>query len=260
MSDGLVYHPARYVWPYVAALTIGAILAPSTEPVLYSVTLAKPGDAAISVSLTLPSAVAGPLTLVIPRAVPMGYSQQLYDRYVSDVAARGANGEVVPHRTQGGIALANWLSRRQRSPGELPCRPGEDGAGAAERDGLIARACRLRRHPRLLGVRVTRWNGGPPGQARGRGPAGLAGVHDARAGGACPAGTSDCRGARLLSLADSQVAMGPALSVVRLDSRVPLYLAASSEGAADLTFTGTLIAQAISGLLEYFGSPPFAQY
>lgn len=77
-------------WPYVAALTIGAILTPSTEPVLYGVTLAKPGDATISVSLTLPSAATGPLTLVIPRAVPMGYSQQLYDRYVSDVAARTA--------------------------------------------------------------------------------------------------------------------------------------------------------------------------
>lgn len=30
----------------------------------------------------------GPLALVMPRAVPMGYSQQLYDRYVTGARSR----------------------------------------------------------------------------------------------------------------------------------------------------------------------------
>ena len=41
----------------------------------------------------LPAEAPAPVTLVIPRAVPMGYSQLEYDRYVSDVTALGARGE-----------------------------------------------------------------------------------------------------------------------------------------------------------------------
>ena len=246
-------------WPYVAALTIGAILAPSTEPVLYSVTLAKPGDATISVSLTLASAVAGPLTLVIPRAVPMGYSQQLYDRYVSDVAARGANGEVVPverkegSRWQIGSAAANVrqvsyrvdLAKMERellsATDSSRARSGYAGilgySVFGYFDGMEGRPLRLEVEvPQDWPVFTTLAPAAPAQRGR------------------VTAEAPD-----FYTLADSQVAMGPALSVVRLDNRVPLYLAAYSEGAADLTFTGTLIAQAMSGLLEYFGSPPFAQ-
>ena len=247
-------------WPSVAALTIGAILAPAKEPVLYSVTLAKPGDATISVSLTLPSAVAGPLTLVIPRAVPMGYSQQLYDRYVSDVVARGANGEVIPIERKEG---SRWqIGTAAESVRHVSYRV---DLAKMERELLSATDSSRARsgYAGILGYSVFGYFDGMEGR-----PLRLE-VEVPRdwpvfttLAPAAPAqrGRVTAEAPDFYTLADSQVATGPALSVVRLDSRVPLYLAAYSEGAADLTFTGTLIAQAMSGLLEYFGSPPFAQY
>jgi predicted metalloprotease with PDZ domain len=54
--------------------------------------------------------------------------------------------------------------------------------------------------------------------------------------------------------------MGPGLTVTRLESRVPLYLSAYAEGAADVPFTGSLVARAMNALVDYFGSAPFAHY
>ena len=79
----------------LALAAAAASPASPTDPVSYRVELAKPGDTSVAVSLTLPEAAPGPLTLVIPRAVPMGYSQQLYDRYVSDVVASGDGGRAL---------------------------------------------------------------------------------------------------------------------------------------------------------------------
>src|SRR5262249_28476478 len=62
------------------------------------------------------------------------------------------------------------------------------------------------------------------------------------------------------ALADSQVAMGPALQVRKAESRVALYLAAYSEGEADLELTASLVARAMDALVAYFGSAPFAHY
>jgi hypothetical protein len=80
-------------------LAVAAAAAPSASPsdaVAYRVELARAGDTSVAVSLTLPASAEGPVTLVIPRAVPMGYSQQLYDRYVTDVTGRGGDDAAVP--------------------------------------------------------------------------------------------------------------------------------------------------------------------
>jgi predicted metalloprotease with PDZ domain len=62
------------------------------------------------------------------------------------------------------------------------------------------------------------------------------------------------------ALADSQVAMGPDLQVRRLESPVPLYLAAYTEGTTDLDLTGRLLGEAMEALVAYFGDAPFAHY
>jgi predicted metalloprotease with PDZ domain len=61
-------------------------------------------------------------------------------------------------------------------------------------------------------------------------------------------------------LADSQVAMGPALTVLHVEGPVPLYLAAYAEGRVDLPLAGRLVGEAMDALERYFGGAPFAHY
>ncbi len=75
-----------------------------------------------------------------------------------------------------------------------------------------------------------------------------------------PLAKATAEAADFYALADSQVAMGPALVVLRLENRVPLYLAAYPEGPVDLAFTGSLVAHALDALVAYFGSAPFPHY
>ena len=247
-------------WAHLAALTIGATLAPSTEPILYRLTLAKPGDSSIAISITLPAAVAGPATLVIPRAVPMGYSQQAYDRYVVDVSARGADdGALGVERQEGsrwqigkaGASVRQISYRVDLARMERELLSGTDSSRARSGyagilgysvfgylDGFETRPVRLEvQAPADWPVFSTLAPTAPPSRGRVEGVA-----------------------ADFYALADSQVSMGPALTVLRLQSRVPLYLSAYSEGTADLAFTGTLVAQAMDALIAYFGSAPFSHY
>ena len=60
------------MWFLLALLAVAGTVAPPAEPVHYRLAIEKPGDSTISVSLTLPDPAAGPVTLIIPRAVPMG--------------------------------------------------------------------------------------------------------------------------------------------------------------------------------------------
>jgi len=62
------------------------------------------------------------------------------------------------------------------------------------------------------------------------------------------------------ALADSQVAMGPELRVLRAPSAAPLYLAGYAEGPADPAHTAALVARAMDALVAYFGTTPFAHY
>jgi predicted metalloprotease with PDZ domain len=235
-------------------------LGQTPESVAYRLAFEKPGDSIVTISLTLPAPAPAPATLVIPRAVPMGYSQQSYERYVIDVSARGANGGALAVERQEGsrwqigksgasvrhISYRVDLARMERellsATDSSRARPGYVGILGytvfGYLDGLENRPVRLEvEAPADWPVFSTLAPAAPP--LRGR-VSGLA--------------------ADYYALADSQVSMGPALTVLRLQSRVPLYLSGYSEGSADLAFTGTLVAQAMDALVAYFGSAPFPHY
>jgi len=236
------------------------ISAPSLEAVAYRVELARAGSTTIAVSIELPAAAPGPVSLVIPRAVPMGYSQQEYDRYVGEVKALGPQGEsLAVERVEGprwrlGSAGASLkrvsytvdLARMEReilgASDASRARPGYVGLlgysvlGYVE--GWQTRPARLElAAPADWPVFTTLAPSAPPELARAASEA-----------------------ADFYALADSQVAMGPALSVLRIENRVPLYLAAYSEGTTDLAFTGSLVSKAMDALVAYFGSAPFPHY
>ena len=236
------------------------ISAPSVDAVAYRVELARAGSTTVAVSIELPAATSGPLTLVIPRAVPMGYSQQEYDRYVSEVKALGAQQEsLAVERIEGprwrlGSAGASVkrvsysvdLARMEReilgASDASKARPGYVGLLGYSVFGYVegweTRPVRLElAAPADWPVFLTLAPEAPPAMARAAGEA-----------------------TDFYALADSQVAMGPGLSVLRVENRVPLYLAAYSEGSGDLPFTGSLVAKAMDALVAYFGSAPFPHY
>jgi predicted metalloprotease with PDZ domain len=233
---------------------------PSSEAVAYRVELAQAGATTVAVSIELPAATPGPLTLVIPRAVPMGYSQQEYDRYVGDVKALGPDERALAvERVEGprwrlGVAGASVervsytvdLARMEReilgASDASKARPGYVGLLGYSVFGYVegweTRPVRLElAAPADWPVFTTLAPSAPPSIARAAGEA-----------------------ADFYALADSQAAMGPGLSVLRVDNRVPLYLAAYAEGPTDLAFTGGLVSQAMDALVAYFGSAPFPHY
>jgi predicted metalloprotease with PDZ domain len=190
----------------------------------------------------------------------MGYSQQPYDRYVTTVVARGANGdELAVERRDGsrwqlgaaGASVRQVTYRVDLARMERELRSATDSSRArAGYVGLLGytifgyiegwdrRPVRLTvEAPRDWPVFSTLSPASPPARAR-----------------------ADAQATDFYELADSQVTMGPELSVLRLESRTPLYLSAYSEGAADLPFTGSLVAQAMHALVDYFGSAPFPHY
>jgi len=82
-----------------AALALLAWLATpgtaSDRPVAYTLrySAAEPGRIAVEIR---PGGPALPQTLVVPRAIPMGYGEQPFDRFVSGVEARAPDGVALP--------------------------------------------------------------------------------------------------------------------------------------------------------------------
>jgi predicted metalloprotease with PDZ domain len=190
----------------------------------------------------------------------MGYAQLPYDRYVSDVAAFGASGESLAVAREEGsrwrLGAAGSSVRRVAYRVDL---------ARMEREILDASGS-SRARPRYVGLLgysvfgyVDGWQARPARleiEAPGDWP-----VFTTLAPMAPPAiGRAAGEAADFYALADSQVAMGPGLSVLHVDNRVPLYLSAYSEGQADPAFTGGLVARAMDALVSYFGSAPFPHY
>lgn len=249
--------------PTALALILSAIAAPSAAgqvPLVYHVTYATPGDSALGVRIVLPGDLAAPLTLVVPRAIPMGYSQRAYDRYVTDVIAASPDGEPLfveredgphwrigpPDRRVRQIEYRVDLARMEReilgAADASRVRPGYVGVLGysvfAYVEGLEGRPVRLEiSGPTDWPVFTTLAPRAPPATARMSGEA-----------------------ADFYELADSQLALGPRLSVTPLMAAVPLYLALYDEGSADVALTGRLAAEAMDALVRYFGSAPFRHY
>jgi predicted metalloprotease with PDZ domain len=244
-----------------AALALAAAVAPPpAEPVGYRVELARPGDTSVAVSIELPAEVPAPATLVIPRAVPMGYSQQEYDRYVGDVAAFGPRGEPLAVAREEGprfrLGAAGASLRRVSYRVDL-ARMEHEILGAAD-------SSRARPHyVGLLGYSVFGYLEGwetRPARLEVVAPSDWPVFTTLAPAAPAAVGRVAADAADFYALADSQVAMGPDLSVLRVLSRTPLYLTAYSEGNADLAFTGSLMARAMDALVSYFGKAPFPHY
>ncbi len=244
--------------------------APAQPAVKYAVTPSVVGSDGLSpilrVTMTLPSdAASARATLIMPRAIPMGYGQQPYDEFVKVTAARSRSGALAAiNRDQG----PRWSigSPNPEDPiasldyevdllaMEAVILPGGDSSRV--RDGFLS----------FLGYSVFPYVEGledravdlalspPPNRLDWPVFSTLAPRAPATSGRVTAAAAS------FYDLADSQILMGPGFQVKKLQGSPDLFLVVHAEGPIDLAVMSPLAEQAFDALVRYFGAAPFPHF
>ncbi len=228
------------------------------EAVSYRFTYAKAGDETVSIEISWQSPLPESRALVMPRAIPMGYGEQRYDAFVTDVRAfTGDGGSAVPVREEGprwrlsaGTTRVSYRVDLQRMEGEV--RAASDASRT--RDGYLG----------ALGYSVFAFVDGfelRSARLRVEGPAGWPVFSTLAPAWPAAATAVEARVADYYELADGQVVMGPRAIVRRLaEQPVPIYLAGYAEGPVDFDRVGRLAVSAFQRVSAYFGTTPFAHY
>jgi predicted metalloprotease with PDZ domain len=226
--------------------------------VAYALAYSASGSPTVSIEMRLPRPLPQPQSLVMPRAIPMGYGEQRYDAFVRDVRAfAGDERAVAVEREEGprwrlaaGTTRVSYrvdLALLERTiiaaSDQSRVRDGYLGALGysifAYVDGGETSAVRLRIEAPpewpIFSTLQPRW----PLEST----------------------PMDVWAADFYALADSQIVMGPRMTVHRLTTTpAPLYLVSYAEGPVDLDRVGGLAATAFTRVAAYFGSVPFAHY
>jgi len=239
-------------------LLLAASVLRGEAPVVYTLSCSPSEPGAVRVELAVPVG-SMPATLVIPRAIPMGYGEAPYDRYVSEVRAFSAGGTPLEverrdgprWRIRGTEPVRRLSYRVDLSRMEKEIRAASDSSKA--RPGYAG----------VLGYSVFGFVEGFEGRATElvvRAPEDWP-VFSTLAPEAPPQhGSLRASAADYYQLADSQIAMGPKIEVRRLEARVPLFFVSYTEASSDLDLTAKLSREALDAVADYFGSTPFPHY
>ena len=242
----------------LAMASVPAVAAAQPADVSYRFTYAKAGDATVAIEISWGVPLAEPRALVMPRAIPMGYGEQRYDAFVTNVQAHTAGAPAVtPEREEGprwrlpaGTTRVTYLVDLQRMEREVHAA----SDASRVREGYLG----------ALGYSVFAFVDGfesRPARLRVEGPATWPVFATLKP--AWPMATTpvDAQVADYYELADGQVVMGPRAVVRRLsETPVPLYLAGYAEGPVDFDRVGRLAVTALQRVVAYFGTVPFAHY
>ncbi|HEY6552225.1 MAG TPA: hypothetical protein VI669_02670 [Vicinamibacteria bacterium] len=213
--------------------------------------------------IQLPTASACPGTLVMPRAIPMGYGEQPYDRFVSGVRAFGPDGRGLPVKRAEGPrwTLCSFGQSLARIEYEVDLARMEEAVLSASdaskwREGYLS----------LLGYSVFAFvEGFEPGPVRleVRAPEGWPVFSTLAPRIPSSLGQTSASASDFYALADSQIIAGPRAQWRTLRTEpTPLFLALYSEAEGDLgiELLGSLASEAFEAVAGYFGSRPFAHY
>jgi len=240
------------------AVAAAAPAQPSPSEIEYRFRYPQAGSATAAVDIAWPTPLPEPRSLVMPRAIPMGYGEQRYDAFVTDVRAFTADGQsTTPEREEGprwrlsaGATRVTYLVNLQQMERRILAASDQSRV----RDGYLG----------ALGYSVFAFVDGHengPARLRVEGPPGWPVFSTLAPTWPVVSAPVDTRAPDYYALADSQIVMGPRATVRRLaESPAPLYLAAYAEGAVDLDRVGRLATTAFQRVTEYFGSVPFAHY
>jgi predicted metalloprotease with PDZ domain len=194
----------------------------------------------------------------MPRAIPMGYGEQRYDAFVSDVRAFGGGDRPLEAERQEG---PRWQlpAATSRVTYRVNLRQMEQAVLSASdssrvRDGYLG----------ALGYSVFAYvDGHESRRARlhAEGPSGWPVFSTLAPRWPVTPAAVDASAADFYALADSQIVMGPRAEIRRLTEQpAPLYLAAYAEGDVDLDRLSRLATTAYTRVAEYFGTVPFTYY
>ncbi len=241
----------------VAALVHPGAAQAQAGTVSYHFHYATAGDATVAVTMTWETPLAESRALVMPRAIPMGYGEQRYDAFVSDVIATAGGTVAAPAREEG----PRWrlLAGTTRVTYKVDLRRLERDVHAASdqsrvRDGYLG----------ALGYSVFAFVDGfeaRPVRVRVEGPPGWPVVSTLSPRWPVTALPVEAAADDYYALADGQIVMGPRAVVRQLATTpVPLYLVSYAEGAVDLDRVGRLATTAFARVADYFGTVPFPHY
>ncbi len=240
----------------IALLVLATPVIGAEAPMNYRLVYARAGAADVRVEIRPPSVLAGPAVFVMPRAIPMGYGEQHFDVFVADLTATAPDGAALAVTRQEGPRwhIAAGAALLQYT---VDVRRMESAVLAASdtskiRDGYAG----------LLGYSVFGYiegREGAPIALEVQGPDGWpvvstlgANSHPSRTMVSAP---------DFYALADSQVVMGPRVSVVPIaGARVPLALLLYAEVPVDTARMARAIATAFTRVADYFGAIPFQRY
>jgi predicted metalloprotease with PDZ domain len=232
-------------------------LGANPQKVLYRLSYDSPGSATVHVRVDWTRDAAQPRTFLVPRAIPMGYCEEPYDRFVSDVQAFDAAGK--------SLAVARGEGSRWRIGPATRMEYDVDLVQMEKNvlDGTDSSRVRPG-YTFMLGYSVFGFIEGledQPVELRIDAPKGWPLFSTlAPAGGAI-------RAKDFYALADSQLAMGPRLHLATVQyprgKDVPLTLAMFSETEVDQARLERLSGEAMAAMLDYFvgaGSAPFQHF
>ncbi len=230
----------------------------------YHIELQKAGDRRVSITIET-KGLPFPQHLVMPRAIPMGYGEQPYDRFISALYAEDDdNRPVLVSRQEGPRWRISGESKLKRIRYTVDL-------GRMEKEILSAADSSKARdyYVGILGYSVFAFLEGHDHEdidLRIRGPDGWKLFTTLAPRLPAPQGATRAYAPNFYALADSQIAMGPALQIHRVDEnqvrrgRVPLYVAVYAEGPVDRRLIGRLGRKALDSMRSYFGTTPFRHY
>jgi predicted metalloprotease with PDZ domain len=245
----------------VLALFVGllpfpvCVLAQTTFTYRVEYSTSRPGLLHVSIIPSKP--ITTVVTLVIPRAITGGYGQQFYDRYVENVNATTATGvaaKVVREdgprwRLGEGIARVEYdvdLTKLEReitsASDSSKARPNYVGvlgySALGYFDGFENLPIRLEiPAPEGWPVFTTLAPKAPLDKTQ-----------------------TIAEAKNFYELADSQIALGTAVQIRRLESSIPLFLVSYFEAESDLNKHSEIFVDAFRKVLNYFGEAPFTHY
>ena len=243
-----------------AALLLSLAQSVAPAEVSYSLTYREARPGVVTVRIVLPPAPQGARILVVPRAIPMGYGEQPFDRFVSSVAASSSDGSTLAvERSEG----PRWLlgtpdSIVARIDYEVDIARMEQEVVAAS-DTSKARAGYLS----LLGYSVFGYVEGLEESALRLDldlPESWPLLSTLAPRLPLPKGRDSAPAQNFYALADSQIVAGPRLEVRALRTEPPGYFALYAEGETDIGLLSELAEQALRRTIEYFGEATFLHY
>src|SRR6202049_4977659 len=231
------------------------------EQLVYRVRYDLAALAMVHISLNFATPSNAPLTLIVPRTVPGGYTQRLYDPFVANVKAYSvADAAVEVRREELGprwkIGKSGERVSRVEYDVDVARMEGEIFAASDSskiRDGYVG----------LLGYSIFAFFDGwekQPVRLEVSGPASWPVFSTLAPRVPAEKTTLTSRAENYYALADSQIVMGPKLQLRQIDGGLPLFLSVYAECDEDLALEGALAREALDKVTAYFGMAPFSNY